>query len=329
MTRRRMRSGFVSLVVTLFAALLFVHPMAADETPPVLGGLYPEVKYPRSELLLEPFKLKTYLEQTDPMLDVIVDCRSRKDFDAGHVPFARWVDAADWAKAFGDGRDAEAWTKRIRALGVDPRIATQRVIIYDDAMSKDAARVWWILRYWSVPRVMLVNGGWKGLGEVKIKSVKGSTDLGRKESTFVARADSGRLARRDDVLGSLLESTGKPTILDCRSIGEHEGKLALGNKRAGAMPRAKHLDWVDLIDKKSQRFKTPKELAALFQAAGVELNQPVITHCQSGGRSSVSAFVLELLGAPTPRNYYPGWAEWGSRDDTPIVKPTPEKKPSQ
>ena len=43
----------------------------------------------------------------------------------------------------------------------------------------------------------------------------------------------------------------------------------------------------------------------------------MITHCQGGGRASVSAFVLERLGFST-RNYYRGWSDWGNADDTPI-----------
>jgi thiosulfate/3-mercaptopyruvate sulfurtransferase len=43
----------------------------------------------------------------------------------------------------------------------------------------------------------------------------------------------------------------------------------------------------------------------------------VITHCQGGGRASVSAFALELVGTPA-RNYYPGWSDWGNVTDTPV-----------
>ena len=52
--------------------------------------------------------------------------------------------------------------------------------------------------------------------------------------------------------------------------------------------------------------------------AGLKEGEPVITHCQGGGRASVAAFALELLGFPT-RNYYLGWSDWGNVDDTPIA----------
>ena len=78
------------------------------------------------------------------------------EYAAGHVPGARWVDHAEWAKEFGDGRDAEGWGKRIGRLGIG---SDSTVVVYDDSRSKDAARIWWVLRYWGVEDVRLLNGG--------------------------------------------------------------------------------------------------------------------------------------------------------------------------
>src|SRR5512145_1225940 len=109
--------------------------------------------YARPDLLIEPAAL---LEAKDL---VVLDARPRKDFEAGRVPGARWVDAAAWAKAFGDGADARGWSRRIGTLGIAP---ATRVIVYDGALLKDAARIWWILRYWGAEDVRLLNGAWKG-----------------------------------------------------------------------------------------------------------------------------------------------------------------------
>ena len=87
------------------------------------------------------------------------------------------------------------------------------------------------------------------------------------------------------------------------------------------MPGAKHLEWSELLDQRTQRFKPAAELRVLLADAGIDLKRRTIAHCQSGGRSSVMAFGLELMGADDVGNYYAGWAEWGNADDTPIVKP--------
>ena len=89
----------------------------------------------------------------------------------------------------------------------------------------------------------------------------------------------------------------------------------------GAIPGAKHLEWDDLIDSETQRFKLADELSRLFREAGIDPTKPVTTHCQSGGRASVMAFALELMGDDQVRNYYRGWSQWGNESDTPIETP--------
>src|SRR5581483_1291965 len=110
--------------------------------------------YPRTDMLVEASDLR----QPDVAARYrILDSRARQKYDAGHIPTAAWVDHAAWSKAFGAGQDHQAWAQRIGALGID---TDTPVVIYDDASSKDAARIWWILRYWGIQDVRLLNGGW-------------------------------------------------------------------------------------------------------------------------------------------------------------------------
>ncbi len=271
--------------------------------------------YPRSDLLVEP----ATLAKPETLNGIIVlDARTKAKFETGHVPGARWVDHADWAKGFGNGQDASAWSKRVGSLGLS---AESRVVVYDDNQTKDAARVWWILRYWGVKDVRLLNGGWVGWEKGMHPSEKTVAVI--KPSEFKAIAAPERMATKDELLKSL--SLGKFQIVDARTEGEFCGIDAMKNKRAGAIPGAKQLEWIDLIEKDSQRFKSPEELKKLFDAAGINLDRPTATHCQSGGRASVMAFGLELMGAKDVRNYYKSWSEWGNAEDTPVVKSEKKK----
>ena len=115
-------------------------------------------------------------------------------------------------------------------------------------------------------------------------------------------------------------------IVDARSEKEFCGTEKLTNNRAGAIPGAKQLEWIDLLDRDTHRFKPPADLRKLFAAAGVALDRPTATHCQSGGRAAVMAFALELMGADGVSNYYRSWAEWGNAADTPVVPGTPRDR---
>ncbi len=292
---------------TLLAGVIFLCVGAARAN---------DAAYPKPELLIEPADLA--------MLDtakkfVILDARPAAKYKTGHIPGARWVNHDEWAKGFGAGKDAEAWGKRIGGLGI---AADSKVVVYDDNFTKDAARIWWELRYWGVEDVRLLNGGW-------VAWQAGKFPTADKEEVpaavpFAPKPRADRLATKGQLLDAL--KADKWQIVDARSEKEHCGLEKLTNKRAGAMPGAKNLEWTDLLDPKSQRFKPPADLRQLFADAGIALDKPTATHCQSGGRAAVMAFGMELMGAKAVSNYYASWAEWGNADDTPIVPSVPKVK---
>src|SRR6516162_5365954 len=115
-----------------------------------------EEAYPRPELLIEP---GTLAKPEEAKRFVVLDARDHEKYVKGHIPGAHWVDHAAWSKAFGEGKDADGWSKRIGELGIGP---DTRVVVYDDNHGKEAARIWWILKYWSVEDARLLNGGWAG-----------------------------------------------------------------------------------------------------------------------------------------------------------------------
>ncbi|HMF18980.1 MAG TPA: rhodanese-like domain-containing protein, partial [Gemmataceae bacterium] len=110
--------------------------------------------YPRANLLIEPadWVKKPAAAQSFRILDA----RPQAKYRAGHVPDAVWVDHDKWNKTFRDDQSAETWNKLVGGLGID--IGTP-VVVYDDN-GTNAARVWWILRYWGVKDARLLNGGW-------------------------------------------------------------------------------------------------------------------------------------------------------------------------
>ena len=99
------------------------------------------------------------------------------------------------------------------------------------------------------------------------------------------------------------------------------------SKRGGHIPAACHLEWSDLVDKDG-RFLDAAALRARLEKLGIKPGEPVITHCQGGGRASVDAFALERLGLPT-RNYYLGWSDWGNAEQTPVATGAPARSPER
>ncbi len=264
--------------------------------------------YPVKTMLVEPGNL---LKLKEPRLLTILDVRSKEAYDKGHVPNAIQIDGSEWAKNFQDGKDVAGWEWRLTKLGL---FDESTVVVYDDSSNKDAARIWWILKYCGVKDVRLLHGMWTGWKAAKMPITTNPTDVSSVE--FNLSPNVHRLATKKDVLESLAAKSAG--IVDARTEAEYTGKNKFNNKYGGCMPGAKNLDWGQLIDTKTKRFKTPAELTELFAKAKIDLNQPQIAHCQGGGRSSVMDFAMELMGAKNVRNYHASWGEWGNSEDVPI-----------
>jgi thiosulfate/3-mercaptopyruvate sulfurtransferase len=246
----------------------------------------------------------------DPTLRVI-DARPRAEYERGHIPGAVWVDAkAVEAMAAKPGAltDRAMWEAWVAPLGIGPET---EVLVYDANRQLDAARLWWLLRYVGVEEVGLINGNFP-LWAAEGRPV--STDAAEVElKPFEIAFRSDRHATKDDVLAAI--GAKSSFVIDARSTGEYTG-AEKRSQRGGHVPAACHLEWNNLVDKDG-RFLDEAAARAMLEKIGVKPGEPVITHCQGGGRASVNAFVLERLGFPT-RNYYLGWSDWGNAAETPI-----------
>jgi thiosulfate/3-mercaptopyruvate sulfurtransferase len=264
--------------------------------------------YPNSKLLVEPTDLAKHVKDY-----VVLDARPRDAYASGRVQGSLWVNHDQWDKTFDNGRDEARWSDRIGALGVDGR---KPVVVLADAFPK-AARIWFILRFWGVDDVRILNGLWTGW-----KSLPGPIETGLATPTrasFKARPTPAILSTKEKLLSSL--ASGSPVqIVDARSHDEYCGLDDRGTKRLGHLPGAKNLDWSTLVDRKTQRMHPPEKMRQLFADAGVALDKPTVAHCQGGGRSSVTVFAMDLLGAHDAANYYNSFGEWGNAENTPVVK---------
>lgn len=283
----------------MMTPLLFVVHLAVAQPPE---------KYAAPDLLADA---------DDPKLTngawLALDVRGKAKYADGHVYNAVLLELGPWSKAVTAGKaDAEFWKTELAAVGVVP---VRPVVVYSDDV-RDAARAWWMLKMAGVPDVRLLNGGWKAYTDAKRPVQKVAVTL--KANQLDWDTVPGRFADKKYVLEQL--KTPGPTIVDARTKEEFAGETKSA-KKAGHIPGAVHLEWSELLDPKTGKFLPPAQLYKLTADRKIDLDKPAITYCQSGGRSAVAAFGLELLGAKNVRNYYASWGEWGNADDTPVALP--------
>ncbi len=260
--------------------------------------------------LITPEQLTRRLD--DPKT-LIIQVTTAAAYTAGHLPGAVLVTPGDLVSgvppATGSLPDRDRLTNLVRRIGLTPE---SEVVAYDDEGGGWAGRLLWTLDVIGHRRWSYLDGGlhaWVGEGRAL------STDaVQRTPSAMDIAFDAAPIAEAEEILARLQDET--LTIWDCRSRAEFVGAKS-GSRRAGHIPGAIHLDWLDLMDP-SRNLRLRTDLADVLGRAGIRKDADIVTHCQTHHRSGLSYLVGRLLGMPRIRAYPGSWADWGNRTDTPI-----------
>ncbi len=275
-----------------------------------------EQGYLRPELLVDTKWLEEHL--TDPKVRV-VDMGSFNGYLRAHIPGALHP-GPEQANYLKDSKDPlhvmppAEFSALMRSWGIGDETT---VVAYDADGGHNAARIWWVLRYYGSNNGRLLNGGWNNW---MAESRPVSMDIpAYPPRAFTGRPQEGIIATVEDM--KRLAGTGDATLVDVRAREEYEGTEARGNRRTGRIPGAVHMEWREAVQKDSpKRFRSAGELTKTLESKGISKGKPVVTYCQAGVRAAHGAFTLHLMGYDHVRVYDGSFAEWGNRDDTQIEK---------
>lgn len=187
-------------------------------------------------------------------------------------------------------------------------------LVYDDEGGGWAGRFIWTLDVIGHDRWSYLDGGLHAWHAARMPLTGGAPDPVRASAVSI-EAHGGPLADLDDVMKAMADPD--QLIWDVRSAEEYRGERS-GARRAGHIPGARHLDWMQLKDP-ARAWRLRSDLPALLAAHGIDPARRVITHCQTHHRSGLSYLVGCLLDFRDIRAYHGSWAEWGNRDDTPVA----------
>ena len=234
--------------------------------------------YARSDLLVETDWLDSRLD--DPGIR-IVDCDQYEEYRRAHIRNAvgirvhHYVKHPDYPsdpKAYPLVAPPEPFRELMESMGIGDDTL---VVAYDSSGSLYATRFWWVLNYYGHTSVKVLNGGWrKWFDEERPVTVDAQRPT---RASFSVQPNPDLVCTLD--LG--VDRVGDPdtVFLDVRSDGEWDGSSDRGNKRAGRIPGAVHLEWLNFIaDDKYRTFKPAHELRAMLQKVGVTPDKQVITY---------------------------------------------------
>ena len=239
----------------------------------------------------------------------------RAEFDAGHIPGARFLDLPTLTDPDSPVPSAvptaAQFTERMQALGVNQG---DRVVIYDDSAVKTSARAWFIARMHGINEVAILDGGlgkWRAEGR---PLEGGIAETGR--GHFTASRGHGTVRFKSDMLVNL--GVRREQVVDARGRARFSGEEAdfRPNIASGHIPGSCNLPY-NLLFQHDGTFCRPANLKRAFELARIDLDKPIVTTCGGGVTAAVLLFALHLLGKERVALYDGSWSEWGADPATP------------
>jgi thiosulfate/3-mercaptopyruvate sulfurtransferase len=256
------------------------------------------------------------VDATMPPVGVVPPVDTRARYLARHIPGAAFFDIDELSDHSTDLPhtlpSAEAFATQMAKLGISD---SATIVLYEQEGVYSAPRAWWMLRSFGAKDVHLLDGGLRGWLEARFPAESG--EVYRPTSSFKATLDPDAVKTLQDIRQML---SGRGQIADARSGGRFAGTLPEPRPglSSGHIPGSFSVPFTELAEE--GRLKSAEALRAIFEAKGIDIEQPVTTSCGSGVTAAVVLLGLEVAGAKRVSLYDGSWAEYARQPDAVIEK---------
>jgi len=247
--------------------------------------------------------------------------RGIDEYRAGHLPGAHFLDVdRDLSSAPGPGRPGRHPLPSVEHFrDVMARIGVRKdsiVVAYDDAGGAQAARLWWLLRYFGHDVGRVLDGGiqaWVDSGRLLEAVVPASVQVPALELV----AEPARVV--DKVRVRAMVERGEGLLLDARAPERFEGKVEPIDARPGHIPGAKSAPFVSNLTRPGGPFRTRDELRQQYASLGAGAKAPVVAYCGSGVTACHDLLALAAAGFDDALLYEGSWSDWSGDPTLPAA----------
>lgn len=307
----------VILALPLILTLLLLPPRAV---PQVLQP-QPQVRVSqvREHMLVSTERLALHL--TDSAVVILHVARERADYDAGHLPGARFLAVGQVTvtrdKVSNELAPAEELKNVFESLGVGDQT---HIVLYGERQGLWAARAWFTLDYLGHgENAALLDGNiekWRSENRTLTKDA-----FPIKPAKFSPHVHPGVLvtlpAVRDLSWEALNTTSPTAVLVDARPPEQYRGEESSSDtSRAGRIPGAVNFYWMTTLEsKENPRMLPAAELRRLFESAGIAPGRKVVSYCHSGVQGAYVYFTAKYLGHDAAL-YDGSFQEWSNAAGT-------------
>jgi len=132
-----------------------------------------------------------------------------------------------------------------------------------------------VLNYNGREAVKVLDGGWRRWVEEGLPiSLERSTP--RQDARFTPQIDKSLIAELEEIRETC--NLAGVVTWDTRTEEEYDGTVNRRNRRKGHIAGAIHLQWSDLMERDTHRFKSPQELRRILENVGITPDKAIFAY---------------------------------------------------
>jgi thiosulfate/3-mercaptopyruvate sulfurtransferase len=248
---------------------------------------------PRDALLVTPAWLSAHLHDANLVVLEVAGMNAQEAYDAGHIPGARVL---NYDAVHAVPKDDAAMAARLQAFESAGISDNSRVVLYSsDDYFAPATRTLLVMNYLGLQHVQLLDGGLKGWTTAG-GTLSKEAPLARKGTLSPLTRQPALIADADFVKAH--QGAAGFAIVDARNrefyTGEKEGGPR-DHRVNGHIPGALNAPFSDFATAESG-LKSPSEIAAVFQKAGVKPGDTIVGYCHVGEQATAMLFAARTIG---------------------------------
>jgi thiosulfate/3-mercaptopyruvate sulfurtransferase len=253
---------------------------------------------------------------------VILHVGNRQEYDAGHIPGARFITEEDVAAPHDHSNPkdmmlelppVDALRAKVASFGISD---DSRIVVYfgKNGGVPSATRIVFTLDYLGLgDRTSLLNGGlaaWQRAGKTVTAAappvVAGKLSA-RPPKSLVVDAEFVKSVRQRP----------NHTLVDARAAVFYQGIQPTMNNVSGHIPGAVNIPFTEITDTELRIDRA--RIEGLFRKAGVKPGDTVVAYCHVGQQATAVVFAARLLGHPVVM-YDGAFQDWAVNNRGPVEK---------